>query len=50
MYSCIIIIKYPPYMKSLALGTALCASLTMGFTIKSETETALSLADPQQCI
>ena len=37
-------------MKSLAFGTTLCASLTMGFTIKEETGTALTLADPQQCI
>lgn len=37
-------------MKSVVIGTALCASLTMGFTIGGEQETAIALTDPQKCI
>lgn len=34
-------------MKSLVFGTALCATISMGFQIKKETETAVMIADPQ---
>lgn len=37
-------------MKSIVLGSALCASMGFGFTITNPFQTAVANADPQQCI